>query len=72
MSNTLLQLHFDFQGPFGEEMSRQLVDPQNPLTRARLYLENLDRKRSNPEAGGIYLFQTKKLRWHMLKSIQPV
>jgi len=26
MAKTLVQLHFDFQGPFGDEMSRQLVD----------------------------------------------
>ena len=26
MSNKLLQLHFAFNGPFGSEMSRQLVE----------------------------------------------
>ena len=57
MSNTLLQLHFDFQGPFGEEMSRQLVDlaesiNQEPGFIWKIWTEN----EATQEAGGIYLF----------------
>lgn len=45
MSKTLLQIHFNFSGPFGEEMTQQLVGLAaftclNPKKRRRLILKN--------------------------------
>lgn len=58
MAKTLVQLHFDFQGPFGDEMSRQLVDLAASINHEpgfiwKVWTENEARQ----EAGGIYLFQ---------------
>ena len=59
MSNKLVQIHFDFHGPFGAEMSSQLVElaesiNQEPGFIWKIWTEN----EANHEAGGIYLFQT--------------
>ncbi|MGS2873296.1 monooxygenase [Enterobacter huaxiensis] len=58
MAKTLVQLHFDFPGPFGDEMSRQLVDLAESINHEpgfiwKVWTENEARQ----EAGGIYLFQ---------------
>lgn len=58
MSNKLVQIHFDFHGPFGTEMSNQLVElaesiNQEPGFIWKIWTENA----ANNEAGGIYLFQ---------------
>lgn len=58
MSNKLLQIHFTFHGPFGAEMSQQLVElaesiNQEPGFIWKIWTEN----EANHEAGGIYLFQ---------------
>ncbi len=58
MSNKLVQIHFDFHGPFGVEMSHQLVElaesiNQEPGFIWKIWTEN----EANHEAGGIYLFQ---------------
>lgn len=58
MSNKLLQIHFNFHGPFGSEMSQQLVElaesiNQEPGFIWKIWTEN----EVNHEAGGIYLFQ---------------
>ena len=57
MSKKLLQLHFAFNGPFGSEMSRQLVElaesiNQEPGFIWKVWTEN----EKIQEAGGIYLF----------------
>lgn len=67
MSKTLLQIHFNFSGPFGEEMTQQLVGLAESINEAGLHLENLDRKR-NQQAGGIYLLRSKKRRRPLLKT----
>ena len=58
MSNKLVQIHFDFHGPFGAEMSNQLVElaesiNQEPGFIWKIWTEN----EANHEAGGVYLFQ---------------
>ncbi len=58
MAKTLVQLHFDFQGPFGDEMSRQLVGLAESINHEpgfiwKVWTEN----EAGQEAGGIYLFQ---------------
>ncbi|MGY5955665.1 monooxygenase [Kosakonia sp. BK9b] len=57
MSKKLLQLHFSFNGPFGEAMSHQLQTlaesiNQEPGFLWKVWTEN----ESSQEAGGIYLF----------------
>ncbi|AYN87865.1 TPA: monooxygenase [Escherichia coli] len=61
MSNKLLQLHFDFRGPFGAEMSSQLVGlaesiNQEPGFLWKIWTEN----EASQEAGGIYLFEDEE------------
>ena len=58
MANKLVQIHFDFPGPFGAEMSHPLVElaesiNQEPGFIWKIWTENA----ANNEAGGIYLFQ---------------
>ncbi|HCB1763921.1 MULTISPECIES: monooxygenase [Citrobacter] len=58
MANKLVQIHFDFPGPFGAEMSHQLVElaesiNQEPGFIWKIWTENA----AKHEAGGIYLFQ---------------
>ncbi|KKC61420.1 monooxygenase [Citrobacter amalonaticus] len=58
MANKLVQIHFDFPGPFGAEMSHQLVElaesiNQEPGFIWKIWTENA----ANQEAGGTYLFQ---------------
>ncbi|KAE9795622.1 monooxygenase, partial [Escherichia coli] len=53
MSNKLVQIHFDFHGPFGAEMSNQLVElaesiNQEPGFIWKIWTEN----EANHEAGG--------------------
>lgn len=61
MSNKLLQLHFNFRGPFGAEMSSQLTGlaesiNQEPGFIWKIWTEN----EKNQEAGGIYLFEDER------------
>ena len=58
MANKLVQIHYDFPGPFGAELSHQLVElaesiNQEPGFIWKIWTENA----ANHEAGGIYLFQ---------------
>ncbi|BBV47537.1 MULTISPECIES: monooxygenase [Gammaproteobacteria] len=58
MSNKLLQLHFDFHGPFGPEMSRQLVGLAESINSEPGFIWKIwTESKDNQEAGGIYLFQ---------------
>ena len=62
MSNKLLQVHFAFSGPFGDEMSTQLAElaqsiNQEPGFIWKIWTEN----RATQEAGGIYLFEDEQL-----------
>ncbi|SUX73930.1 Putative monooxygenase ydhR [Citrobacter freundii] len=52
MANKLVQIHFDFQGPFGAEMSHQLVElaesiNQEPGFIWKIWTENA----ANPRSG---------------------
>lgn len=57
----LLQVHFDFEGPFGDEMSNTLVQlaesiNQEPGFIWKIWTENINTK----EGGGIYLFESEE------------
>ena len=59
MANKLVLIHFDFNGPFGDEMSQQLVAlaesiNQEPGFLWKVWTENAQAL----EAGGIYLFDS--------------
>lgn len=61
MSNKLLQVHFAFSGPFGDEMSAQLAElaqsiNQEPGFIWKIWTENS----ATQEAGGIYLFEDEQ------------
>lgn len=61
MSNTLLQLHFDFRGPFGAEMSRQLVGLAESINQEPGFIWKIwTESEKNQEAGGIYMFQDEE------------
>ena len=56
----LLQMHFSFQGPFGDEMATQLKELAESINHEpgfiwKVWTEN----RQNQEAGGIYLFENE-------------
>lgn len=57
----LLQVDFPLEGPFGEEMTKAFTDLANDINDEdgliwKIWTENKQTK----EAGGIYLFETKK------------
>ncbi len=57
----LLQLHFDYHGPFGEDMSNQLVElaqsiNDEPGFMWKIWTENSETQ----EAGGIYAFESEE------------
>ncbi|MBN3081869.1 monooxygenase [Pectobacterium polaris] len=61
MSNKLLQLHFHFTGPFGREMSRQLVDLAESINHEPGFIWKIwTESEKNQEAGGIYLFKDEE------------
>lgn len=61
MSNTLLQLHFDFTGPFGAEMSRQLVGLAESINQEPGFIWKIwTESEKNQQAGGIYLFKDEE------------
>lgn len=56
----LLQVHFAFHGPFGEEMARELKDLAESINTEpgfiwKIWTENEQMQ----EAGGIYLFESR-------------
>lgn len=60
MASKVVQIHFDFNGPFGDEMSQQLVElaesiNQEPGFLWKVWTENALAQ----EAGGIYLFDSE-------------
>lgn len=58
MANKLVQIHFDFPGPFGAEMSHQLVELAESINQEPGFIWKIwTEKRSKPRSGGIYLFQ---------------
>ena len=55
---TLLQLHFSFNGPFGDTMAEQLKPLAESINQEPGFLWTESEK--NHEAGGIYLFTDEK------------
>ena len=61
MSKKLLQLHFAFSGPFGSEMSRQLVELAESINQEPGFIWKVwTESEKNHEAGGIYLFEDEE------------
>ena len=57
MSNKLVQIHFDFHGPFGAEMSSQLVELAESINLEPGFIWKIwTESPATGEAGGIYLF----------------
>ncbi|EFC42717.1 predicted protein [Naegleria gruberi] len=57
----LLQVHFKFNGPFGEEMSEQLKGLAESINREPGFLWKVwTESKENQEAGGIYLFESEE------------
>ncbi|QCT89891.1 monooxygenase [Escherichia sp. E4742] len=58
---TLLQLHFAFNGPFGDEMAEQLKPLAESINQEPGFLWKVwTESEKNHEAGGIYLFIDEK------------
>ena len=68
MSKKLLQLHFAFNGPFGSEMSRQLVELAESINQEPGFIWKVwTESEKNHEAGGIYLFEDEDTALAYLK-----
>lgn len=58
---TLLQLHFSFNGPFGDTMAEQLKPLAESINQEPGFLWKVwTESEKNHEAGGIYLFSDEK------------
>ncbi|EFB1498456.1 monooxygenase [Escherichia albertii] len=58
---TLLQLHFAFNGPFGDEMAERLKPLAESINQEPGFLWKVwTESEKNHEAGGIYLFTDEK------------
>ena len=58
---TLLQLHFSFNGPFGDTMAEQLKPLAESINQEPGFLwKGWTESEKNHEAGGIYLFTDEK------------
>ncbi|MBA6283181.1 monooxygenase, partial [Salmonella enterica subsp. enterica serovar Irumu] len=61
MSKTLLQIHFNFSGPFGEEMTQQLVGLAESINEEPGFIWKIwTESEKNQQAGGIYLFESEE------------
>lgn len=61
MSNKLLQVHFDYQGVFGVEMSHQLSELAESINHEPGFIWKIwTESKKNQEAGGIYLFENEE------------
>ncbi|EJN8414122.1 monooxygenase [Salmonella enterica] len=61
MSKTLLQIHFNFSGPFGEEMTQQLVGLADSINEEPGFIWKIwTESEKNQQAGGIYLFESEE------------
>ncbi|HFZ8993394.1 TPA: monooxygenase [Citrobacter freundii] len=57
----LLQLHFEFHGPFGDQMSQQLAELAESINHEPGFIWKIwTESEANQEAGGIYLFQNEE------------
>lgn len=58
---TLLQLHFTFNGPFGDDMAQQLKPLAESINQEPGFLWKIwTESEKNHEAGGIYLFNDEQ------------
>ena len=56
----LLQMHFPFQGPFGDEMATQLKELAESINHEPGFIWKVwTESHQNQEAGGIYLFENE-------------
>ncbi|EBP0115000.1 monooxygenase [Salmonella enterica] len=61
MSKTLLQIHFNFSGPFGEDMTQQLVGLAESINEEPGFIWKIwTESEKNQQAGGIYLFESEE------------
>ncbi len=57
----LLQMHFNFNGPFGHEMSSQLKELAQSINQEPGFIWKIwTESEENQEAGGIYLFENEE------------
>lgn len=69
---TLLQLHFAFNGPFGDAMAEQLKPLAESINQEPGFLWKVwTESEKNHEAGGIYLFTDEKSALAIWKNILP-
>lgn len=69
---TLLQLHFAFNGPFGDAMAEQLKPLAESINQEHGFLWKVwTESEKNHEAGGIYLFTDEKAPLPIWKNILP-
>ncbi len=69
---TLLQLHFAFNGPFGDAMAEQLKPLAESINQEPGFLWKVwTESEKNHEAGGIYLLLMKKAPLPIWKNILP-
>lgn len=58
---TLLQIHFTFNGPFGDDMAQQLKPLAESINQEPGFLWKIwTESEKNHEAGGIYLFNDEQ------------
>lgn len=58
---TVLQLHFAFNGPFGQEMSEQLQGLAESINQEPGFIWKVwTESEQNKEAGGVYLFASEE------------
>lgn len=69
---TLLQLHFAFNGPFGDAMAEQLKPLAESINQEPGFLWKVwTESEKNHEAGGIYLFINEKAPLPIWKTYCP-
>ena len=68
----LLQLHFAFHGPFGQEMADQLGELAASINQEPGFLWKVwTESEQNQEAGGIYLFENEETALAYLDNTLP-
>ncbi|MEG1214992.1 MAG: monooxygenase [Leclercia sp.] len=61
MSKKLLQIHFNFNGPFGDEMAQQLAGLAESINQEPGFIWKIwTESAKNQLAGGIYLFESEE------------
>ncbi|EFQ5943082.1 monooxygenase [Salmonella enterica] len=61
VSPRYIQIHFNFSGPFGEEMTQQLVGLAESINEEPGFIWKIwTESEKNQQAGGIYLFESEE------------